>query len=369
MSSSNTSDEVFQYTGSETVPKDVTAVNFDCSVVGIEDIAYDQPSAFQHCVELKELVLNNGLQTIGLRAFAHCKSLERIVLPSTVTEIRFGAFEYCRSLKEVVLNEGLETIGRMTFAYCSSLQSITLPSSVNEIEPYSFQSCINLREVLLSDGLKEISTQAFYECRKLRSITLPSSLVEIGYSAFQNCSNLRDVVYNGALPTIKNDLDGHNTFYSCPSLERITFPNLSSRLEYIIQAGQLNVQNKIQQYVNRGVIEWRRRRGTIYVTPAEVTRSRNRRGDSLGLGWDLVQQHVRHIVKWVEYYEMKEATTIFELALWKTEMDQVEDDAYAHDRKKAKIDQAGDTDRRDDRDSFRVDVPGPVKDAILQYLR
>lgn len=33
------------------------------------------------------------------------------------------------------------------------------------------------------------------------------------------------------------------------------------------------------------------------------------------------------------------------------------------------VDQVDDTDRHDDdRSSFRVDVPGPVKNAILQYL-
>ena len=36
MSSSSTSDEVFQYTGSETIPKDVIIVHFSCGVVGVE---------------------------------------------------------------------------------------------------------------------------------------------------------------------------------------------------------------------------------------------------------------------------------------------------------------------------------------------
>jgi len=51
MSSNKLDDEVFQYTGSETIPKDVTIVHFHPSVVGIEDVAYDQPSAFQHCID------------------------------------------------------------------------------------------------------------------------------------------------------------------------------------------------------------------------------------------------------------------------------------------------------------------------------
>ena len=64
-----------------------------------------------------------------------------------------------------------------------------------------------------------------------------------------------------------------------------------------------------------------------------------------------MKQRFGQIVKWIKHYEMKEATTLFELALWKAKIDQVEDDIYEHGR-----------------DLCRVDVPGPVKDTILQYL-
>jgi len=45
----NTSDVVFQYTGRETIPNDVTIINFNCSITDIEDRALGQPSAFEHC--------------------------------------------------------------------------------------------------------------------------------------------------------------------------------------------------------------------------------------------------------------------------------------------------------------------------------
>ena len=160
---------------------------------------------------------------------------------------------------------------------------------------------------------------------------------EIGDYGFNVCVNLRELVLcSERLPMIEP-----STFDRCHALERITFPNISSRLEAIIRAGQVGVQNKLQQYINRGDIEWRR--GYTISIPVEVTR-RSR------TGWGLVQQYYRQIVNWVKYYEMKEATTLFELALWK-----------------AKIDQVGGINRHD-RDAYRVDVPGPVKDTILQYL-
>ena len=67
-----------------------------------------------------------------------------------------------------------------------------------------------------------------------------------------------------------------------------------------------------------------------------------------------ILSHVRRdlvrISQLVSYYELKEATTTFELALWKS-----------------KLDQAGATNPTN-RSDYRIDVPGPVKDTMLQYL-
>jgi len=53
----------------------------------------------------------------------------------------------------------------------------------------------------------------------------------------------------------------------------------------------------------------------------------------------------------IAYYEIKEATTLFELALWKSNMNQTE------------AEQTNITNR----DECRIEGPGPVKDIILQY--
>jgi len=346
-------DEIFQYTGRETVPKDVTIVHFHCSVVGVEARTFREctklkevvlnsglqtigQGAFLGCSQLKEVELNNGLRTIGPAAFAYCHSLERITIPSSVIDIGWEAFNSCSNLKEVVLNEGLQKIGNISFPLCRSLESIAIPSTVTSISEDSFWGCNRLKEVILNDGLEKIERQAFSKCKSLESITLPSSLVEIGKEAFINCIRLRELVCSGGFPKIES-----SAFSGCSALYRITFPNLSSRLDNIIRAGQVDAQNMIQFYMNRGIIEWERG-GTIYI-PMEVTRSRD------GLG--IVQQHVRHIVNRIKYYEMKEATTLFGLALWKAKIDQVEDSTDSHDR-----------------DACRIEVPGPVKDTILQYL-
>ena len=66
--------------------------------------------------------------------------------------------------------------------------------------------------------------------------------------------------------------------------------------------------------------------------------------------WNETKRDIGRITQLVSYYELKEATSTFELALWKFNLDQAD---------------ATNTTNRDD---YRMDVPGPVKDTMLQYL-
>jgi len=60
--------------------------------------------------------------------------------------------------------------------------------------------------------------------------------------------------------------------------------------------------------------------------------------------------HIDHILSWISYYELKEATSTIELAMWK-----------------AKIEEMGAV-TIEERNTCQVDIPGPAKDTILQYL-
>jgi len=64
-----------------------------------------------------------------------------------------------------------------------------------------------------------------------------------------------------------------------------------------------------------------------------------------GLDWNRVKLHLSRIVKVIRYYEVKEATTLFELAMWKAKINQEEAQPI-------------------NREACRIEVPGPVKDII-----
>ena len=296
-------------------------------------------NAFSHCTSITKVVLNEGLTEICGGAFSNCKSLQSITTPSSVTELDTGVFIQCESLREVVLNEGLRNIGTSVFEGCSSLQSIIIPSTVNVIDSCAFSRCTSLREVVLNDGIKRIKDDAFRDC-SLEQIIIPSTVFDIGSWAFGECENLRTVVLNNKVVQIRDSV-----FTNCSLLERFKLPGLYARLENIIQAGQRNIEVKLDDIP---AIEWR---GGELVIPTSRQRIEDQRGGVNTLV-KIDEAKLNKVKGLITHYEMKEATTLFELALWK-----------------AKMYQSGGISSPAGRVTSRIEVPGPVKDTILQYLR
>ena len=78
------------------------------------------------------------------------------------------------------------------------------------------------------------------------------------------------------------------------------------------------------------------------------------RGVGNGTNWKAVREIIDKIIGVLDYYEVKEATTTIELAFWKAEIQS----------KTASESNCSELDRR----GCCIEVPGPVKDTILQYL-
>jgi len=313
MSDDDAQEEVmFDYAGRESsVPSDVTYVRFHPSVVEADK------NAFKDCIKLQEVVFNKGLQKIGENAFEGCKSLQSITLPSTVNGIDDGAFYKCTHLRTVVLNKGLKRIGQDAFGFTVRLESITLPSTVNEIGYKAFHGCRSLQEVVINN--EEIQIQDGYEAflRRGREVEMNSEEIHFEETAFVGCRLLR----------------------------RFSFPGLSTRLNHFIQAGQRGIEAKMNDI---SAVEWRGGELTIPVT----YRDREFRMGTLTLV-EVDKEKLDKIVRLIRYYEIKEVTTTLELAFWKAKIDQVDDNDDVEPA---------------DRDARRIEVPGPVKDAIMQYL-
>ena len=58
---------------------------------------------------------------IDAKAFQNCSSLTGVSIPSTVTEIRFGAFSGCSALHALEIPESVKTLGNGVFGGCTQL--------------------------------------------------------------------------------------------------------------------------------------------------------------------------------------------------------------------------------------------------------
>lgn len=68
---------------------------------------------------------------------------------------------------EVVIPEGVTSIGENAFSSCDKLTSITLPSSLTSIGEYAFTFCHNLTSIIIPESVTSIREYAFKWCDKL----------------------------------------------------------------------------------------------------------------------------------------------------------------------------------------------------------
>ena len=123
--------------------------------------------------------------------------------------------DHVDSIREVELCEGVTSVGGAAFVGCYNLEKVTIPSTVSEIEHSAFQDCESLREINLANGVTSIGNCAFTGCA-MESVELPETLVYLADQAFSRCNNLTGIVIPAATTTIEG-----NPFYGCERLNAI----------------------------------------------------------------------------------------------------------------------------------------------------
>ena len=188
--------------------------------------------AFRSCSGLTSVTIGNSVTSIGSEAFRDCSGLKKVivkdiaawcgipfgdyysnplyyakhlysdedteitdlVIPDGVTSIGSRAFYYCRGLTSVTIGSSVTSIGSSAFYDCSGLTSVTIGSSVTSIGSEAFSDCRGLTSVTIPNSVTSIGNYAFYGCSGLTSVTIPSSVTSIGSNAFSSCNNLATVV-------------------------------------------------------------------------------------------------------------------------------------------------------------------------------
>ena len=169
---------------------------------------------------ITDLVIPDGVTSIGKYAFWGCSSLKSITIPDSVANIGAYAFFRFRGLNNITIPNSVTSIGEYAFSECSSLTSITLLSKMTSIGDYAFKGCSSLISITIPNGETSIGWNAFSGCSSLTSITLPSKMTRIGWNAFSGCSSLISITIPNGVTCIES-----SAFSGCSSLTSITLPN------------------------------------------------------------------------------------------------------------------------------------------------
>ncbi|WP_400233890.1 leucine-rich repeat domain-containing protein [Methanomethylophilus alvi] len=178
-------------------------------------------NAFSGCSSLASVTIPDSVTSIGSNAFYGCSSLASVTIPDSVTSIDSSAFSGCSSLASITIPDGVTSIGDDAFYRCSSLASVTIPDSVTSIGGSAFYGCSSLVSVAIPDSVTSIGGSAFYGCSSLVSVAIPDSVTSIGYSAFSGCTRLKELTIPISVNAVGSN--SYPVFSGCTNIEKVTF--------------------------------------------------------------------------------------------------------------------------------------------------
>lgn len=232
----------------------------------------EAPWYYGHSSFIKEVIIEDGVTTIGDNAFCFCTSLEKVSVPNSIIWVGSGAFDYTpwyenlpdgliylgkclykykgempsgtivdikegiqgisssafnneKGLVAINIPEGVTQIGSFAFRN-TSLASISIPNSVTNIGEDAFTGCGLLKSAIIGDGITYIGNYVFYGCG-LTSITFGKNVSGIGEYAFSQNSSLTSVTFGENIKHI-----GNYAFYNCRDLSSITISNKIQNIDY-----------------------------------------------------------------------------------------------------------------------------------------
>ena len=247
-------------------------------VISGKGAMYDYSNSPFQANNIKNIIIENGVTTIGNYAFEQCVDLIKVTIPSSVETIGRQAFFICEKLsfisvdsnnlnyandtygvlydkdytrlivcpakiKEVsyTVPNGVTEIGEYAFQNCSNLQSIELPSTIKIIDWFAFSST-GLKHLEIPNGVEYIHQWFFYNCKYLESVSIPESVKRILPHAFSGSDNLIDVYYSSDINhwleveqgNYNDSLAAARVHYSSnysnhPYIPTVTFPTCTSK--------------------------------------------------------------------------------------------------------------------------------------------
>ena len=171
--------------------KEIPAHKFE-NIKGIAQVIIEDgvtsigSSAFMWCTGLTSITIPDSVTSIGNQAFYHCSGLTSITIPDSVTSIGRGAFDECYNLTDVYYQGDLSGWSEIEFSNDSA-------NPMHDADNLYINGELLQGEVVIPEGTEKIGDYVFFGSG-LTSITIPDSVTSIGSSAFSGCTGLTSIV-------------------------------------------------------------------------------------------------------------------------------------------------------------------------------
>lgn len=203
-----------------------------------DKIIYNKDNKLMLCFDKNEnVVLKEGITTIGENSLKCAVNAKNITLPSTVVKIDAYAGNLLPSIQNINIKESVSEIDPLAFCHIGCNINIDEKNENYVVENnILYKKNNNKKETLVSilyniDGtieidkeVKKIGDYAFYEQKKLTELVIPDGVEEIGESAFHACHILKRVEIPKTVKKITN------SFNTAPMLEEILIHNVEGSI-------------------------------------------------------------------------------------------------------------------------------------------
>lgn len=195
--------------------------------------------AFFNCYRLKELRFDKDV-VIGMSAFCHCDSLEKLTILGRNTYIdnmedlentkifgyRGSGIEYCALMsglefydfetgERVIKDFVVDPRNGCLSLYTGSETNVEIPSEVDGVSIQAVGETFagtDIESVKLAEGIKDIYYHAFEDCLSLKKVILPDSITRL-VDSFSGCEALEYI----EIPPSVTDIE-EGIFDSCPNV-------------------------------------------------------------------------------------------------------------------------------------------------------
>lgn len=141
---------------------------------------------------LQELnITSSNTITIGGNSAIAVPNAKKIKITCPSLIIQYGyTFRGNSSVKEIILPNNVTINAGLQYLFSGNymLEKINIPSTITNLGASSFQNCYHLKiDVELPSGITAIDNYLFDSCYKIPSFTALGKITSVGTSAFSNC--------------------------------------------------------------------------------------------------------------------------------------------------------------------------------------